>query len=377
MPQDRQAMAESIKQEILMELNNKPMSNTHDNHYTNPEDQHAGEPAKAEGAERAKMKEMEVSRQVMEDYGQHRPRAGENTQMPGWNQVFGGNRPSRADLERIKREILVDLHRDMHREMEEQYAYPYPEPEYKVQRPLSHYDRTVAESVKRDLLDDLEARRAARYAEMYGYGHLVSDRNLNQMIKHRYGTLRDIKGDLKKELEALRDIENRIVSIQDPQVRELAHSIVMEARRQGLTLDEVLNRVNQQEGINKSGWRQQISNMWNHGNGKSFLFGAGAAVLVGMLLPAARRNLHEVAVRTVEEGMDLVDKTKNVFNWGQDDGDPAQGNSMDPLLDPIIDSAVEPAVDAVVDRVMEGGPGQCRGHLADDQTGIDINKPDH
>lgn len=222
-----------------------------------------------------------------------------------------GERLNRADIERLKREILLDL-------QEEAGEYQYPPPGYygtppAALSPLNPYDQAVLDSVKRELLAGLEMRRAARHAEMYGYGNLVSDRSLNNMIEQRYRTLQNLRGDLRKELGALRAIEKQTASTADPHVKEIARSIVTQAREQGVPLDEVIKSLNGPSGI-KENWRQRTFKVLNTGQRKGFLYGIGAAILAAMLYPPARQSLHSVAVRTMEGGMDLADRTRSLVS---------------------------------------------------------------
>lgn len=221
---------------------------------------------------------------------------------------------SRADMNRIKREVLIDLQdeipsnrysaQERHRGYETAYT------------PMSSYDQVIANSVKNELLAEMEAQRTAMHANLHGYGQIVSDRNLNNMIEQRYRTLQEVRNDLKREIEAINSMQNQTTT-SDPYVRELAYSIVREARGQGVSMDEVIKRLEGQNattGNMMSNWRQRMSGMINTGQRRGFLYGIGAAVLAAIIYPSIRRNMHEVAVRTVEGGMGLTDRARTAMS---------------------------------------------------------------
>lgn len=273
----RHALAESIKQEILADME-------------------------------ARQEDMEQNRNRQSSLSQR------YNEPPDYNTFFRNN-PGRVDRERLKRELLMDL-----QEKAGEYHYS-PPVHYRTPpaalNPLNPYDHAVLQDIKREAMAELEMRQAARHAEMYGYGHMVSDRNLNKMIGQRYRTLQNIREDLKKELEAIRAIENKTASITDPYVKEIASSVVTQAREQGVSLDEVLTRLDRQGG-QKENLRQRASKMLNVGQRKGFLYGAGAAILAAMLYPSAKQSLHLLAVKTMEGGMDLADRTKSLVSRAKD-----------------------------------------------------------
>lgn len=258
--------------------------------------------------------EMEAGEDFFEPGHYRQPMYGRGFRSP---EVSGdgsahARRVSPADIGRIKREILLDLQDELAEQQYHGAGY------YRVSPALSPYDRAVVESVKNELLAGLEARQAARYAGMYGYGNLVSDRNLNKMIDQRYRTLQDIRNDLRRELESLRDIESRGISSSDPHVRSAAGAIAAEAREQGFSLDEVLRKLNG-NGAMKTGWLQRMSNLLNTGQRKGFVYGVGATILAAMLFPPVKESMRSVAVRTMEGGMELADRARTMVSRAKEE----------------------------------------------------------
>lgn len=227
-----------------------------------------------------------------------------------------------ADIDRIKREVMLELQEEI---PVYQHSGPgdhrvYPSSAYAADA----YKRTIVDSMKNELLAEMEAERATRTAEMYGYGKLLSDQKLNRMIDQRYRTFDNLKGEIRKELAAIKSTENRRAGTADPYIRDIAQSIAMEAREQGVPLDEVLQRLDR-TGSRNMGWLGRMSGMMNVGQRKGVVYGIGAALLVYLLWPSARRNLHSVAVRSMEEGMALAERARSLVNRNKD-YDPAGPN---------------------------------------------------
>ncbi|MHB1421536.1 MAG: hypothetical protein ACYCX4_18485 [Bacillota bacterium] len=197
-----------------------------------------------------------------------------------------------ADMERIKREVLRDLQGDL----EDQNYYP-----------SNH--RALVDSVKNEVIAEMEAYNAAQRAATYGYGNQYTNQNLNKMVDQRYRVIENTKRDLRRELEAIRNIENKTTA-SNPYVREMAGSIIKEAQEQGMSMDEVIKILNGQ-GSSKSNWRYRMTDWLSIGQRKGFFYGVGTTLLAAMIFPAVNRNMRSVAVRTLEEGMDLADKARS------------------------------------------------------------------
>ncbi|NQS75975.1 MAG: hypothetical protein HQP61_05975 [Peptococcaceae bacterium] len=227
------------------------------------------------------------------------------------NNRKANNQYGQIDLERIKKEVLTDLRGEL----------PVNRGNETVSdtSPINPYDQTIADSVKKELLADMRAREALRQADLHGYGDIVSDQNIGRMIRQRHRTLQDIKRDLAKELDTIQAIENRAGVNIDPQIQDIARSIVTEARGQGVSINEVKQRLLGSNGTVGSGWFQRVLETLGLGQRKGFAYGIGAAILAAMLWPTVRQGLHSVAVQSMESGMGLADRARSVMDgFGND-----------------------------------------------------------
>ena len=221
------------------------------------------------------------------------------------------NQFGQIDLERIKREVLNDLQGEL----------PVNRGNGAISdaSPINPYDQAIADSVKKELLADMRAREAQRMADLHGYGDIVSDQNIGRMIQQRHRTLQDIRRDLAKELDAIQAIENRAGVNIDPQIRDIARSIVAEARGQGVSINEVKQKLLGSNGTVGSGWFQRVLETLGSGQRKGFAYGIGAAILAAMLWPTIKQSLHSVAVQSMESGMGLADRARSVMDgFGND-----------------------------------------------------------
>ncbi|MHB1125472.1 MAG: hypothetical protein ACYC2T_00725 [Bacillota bacterium] len=296
-------MAETIKQEILAEMQKQ-------GYGFNP---HAGERYRENydedslrshpGEDRRALMEA-IKKDIFQELEARRPYA-------PFGQNQGAYRSRRkslspAEVERIKREVLMDL--------QGEFDDDYYRPEVRGYRNApgmyaNPYHKAVVESVKNDVIMEMEAYNAAQRAAAFGYGNMVSDQNLHKLVNQRFQAMENTKRDLRKELEAIRNIENKTAN-SNPYIQEMAGSIIKEAREQGMSLDEVIKILNGQSGL-KSNWRNRAADWLGIGQRKGFFYGVGATLLAAMIFPAVNRNMHSVAVRTIEEGMDLADKARS------------------------------------------------------------------
>lgn len=173
---------------------------------------------------------------------------------------------------------------------------------------LNHTYQIMKESVKDEILAEIQAQRTQQMAQMYGFDQILSDQKIQNMIEGRYRTLETMKAEIKKELQSIQRMENQRTA--DPYVRQVANSLVMEARQQGVPLEQVLQSLDQKSAPG-TGIMGRMSSMLNSGQRKGFLYGIGAAVLFNLIWPSARNNLHSVAVRTMEGGMSIANRAKS------------------------------------------------------------------
>lgn len=183
--------------------------------------------------------------------------------------------------------------------------------------PANHTYQTMKESIKNEVLGEMQTQQTQQMAQMYGFDRLLSDQKLNQIVDGRYRALENMKTDLKKELMSIQRLESQRTV--DPYIRQVANSLVQEARQQGVPLEQVVQSLDQRSTAG-AGIMSRMSNMLNTGQRKGFLYGLGAAFLFNLVWPSARNNLHSVAVRTMEEGMSLANRAKS-FVGGHHDPD--------------------------------------------------------
>jgi len=176
----------------------------------------------------------------------------------------------------------------------------------------------MKDSIMNEVLSEIQAKKVNQLAQLYGYDRILSNQSIQQMIDERYRTLENLKTDIKKELQSIQRLENQRTT--DPYIRQAANSLVMEAGRQGVPLDQIIQNLDQ-KGTPGTGVMSKMSNILSTGQRKGFLYGLGAAVLVYLLWPSARNNLHSVAVRTMEEGMSAAKRAKSSFTGGHHETD--------------------------------------------------------
>lgn len=175
----------------------------------------------------------------------------------------------------------------------------------------------MKESVKNEILAEMQAQQTQQMAQMYGFDRILPDQKIKQIIDGRYRALDNMKTDLKKELQSIQRMENQRTA--DPYIRQVANSLVQEARQQGVPLEQVVQSLDQKSAPG-TGMMSRISNMLNTGQRRGFLYGIGAAFLFNLIWPSARNNLHSAAVRTMEEGMSLANRAKS-FVGGHNDAE--------------------------------------------------------
>jgi hypothetical protein len=292
----RNAMAESVKAEVLNELSRNGYYQAGGRGFYFQARQPLVDSIKAEV-----MAQIEAEQEMLE---QRRERAAANY----YARPLGTENLQRLnarDRERLKQEILWDLRPDL-----EEYSSAY----FDRGRGNSYYrsgaERTMASNIKNELLAEIDAANYDRPGAADGWRNMVSERNIDRLINQHYRNLDNLRGDIRQELEAIRDIEKRMNGISDPQVREAVRSVVWEARQEGVPLDEVIKRLNERVGM---GWGQRVGSWFNSSQGRGFLWGIGATVVATMLFPATRNGLRNVAVKMMEGTMNLAEQANTTF----------------------------------------------------------------
>lgn len=189
--------------------------------------------------------------------------------------------------------------------------------------------QAIKDSVKNEIMAEIRMQQADQLAQSYGVGRSLSDQRIQQLIDARYRTIDNMKADLKKELQALQKMEPQ--PGRDPHITQIAGTLADEARRQGIPLEQVMRGLDQRAP--GSGLLARLGDIVNTGQRRGFLYGIGTGVICYLLWPFAKSNMRPVAVRSLEEGMSMVDRAKNYIS-GSFQKPPAGSANMAPPQPP-------------------------------------------
>lgn len=223
-----------------------------------------------------------------------------------------------ALIQDVKREVLAELGEGRNTDVPNPVSRPN-NSDHTVQWHRDNYNpyasnqmyQTIKESVKNEILAEAEMQQADRLAQVHGVDRALSDQRLQRMIDARYQTINNMKEDIKKELQTFRRMETQRSS--DPNVRDIAGTLVKEGQRQGLSLEQLIAGLDQKNAAG-TGITGRFSNMLNTGQRKGFLYGVGGTILFNFLWPLIQNNMRSIAVRSMEEGMSMVDRAKTVVS---------------------------------------------------------------
>lgn len=221
----------------------------------------------------------------------------------------------RALTEDIKREIIDELQLG-HRAG---IGYGSESQESPFRRVAEQTYESVKDSVKEEVLAEVRAQQAEKIARERGLGGTLSEQRIRQLVDERYRAIDNLKADIKKELQALQEIEAR--RAKNPHIRQVAIALAEEAHRQGISSEQLVRNLDQDIG-KSSGMMGRVSQAVNTGQRKGFLCGAGTMLLLYLLMPSLRSRMHSVAVRSMEEGMAMVDRAKSFVSNRQQQGSP-------------------------------------------------------
>jgi hypothetical protein len=237
-------------------------------------------------------------------------------------------------IQDVKREILAELKQGN----ETNISWPAGTssgPNYRLQGDgaannpyaTSQTYQTVKDSVKNEILAEIQMQQADQIAEMYGLGRSLSDQKIQQMVDSRYRTIDNMKADIKRELLAHQKMETQ--RSKDPHLSQIAGILAGEAQRQGIPLERVIQGLGQ-KGSAGNGTLSRILELLNTGQRKGFLCGIGTSVLFSLLWPLARGNMRPVAARSIEEGISMVGRAKNFICGNYQQKPPSDLASFDP-----------------------------------------------
>jgi hypothetical protein len=182
--------------------------------------------------------------------------------------------------------------------------------------------QSIKDSVKDEVLAEIRSSQQEWPAVPPQHPPL-SERKIGQMIDARFQALDDLKAEIKKELHAIQEIEAR--RTEDPYIRQVAASLAGEARKRGIPHEKLMDSLEQKSDA-RPGMMGRLSRMINTGQRKGFLYGMGMMVLCQLLLPSTRGKMYSVAVRSMEEGMAMMDRARTFVSGCQQQaqpGDPA------------------------------------------------------
>jgi len=171
--------------------------------------------------------------------------------------------------------------------------------------------QTIKDSVKDEVLAQIQMEQGEHMARMHGFDRALSDRRIQQMVDSRHRSIENMKADIRRDLLAIQGME--AARNKDPYIRQITNDIVREARYQGVPLQQVTQHLGHQSGLG-SGILSPIMEVINKGQRRGLLCGIGMTLLGHHFL--SRGKLRSVAVRSLEEGMSVVDKAKS-FVGGQ------------------------------------------------------------
>lgn len=173
-------------------------------------------------------------------------------------------------------------------------------------RRSDRYSKNALDSLKEDIMNDMRL-----YEEMEGKpgpgarGSLPRrEREFEDYRRSRATARRD----LMQELKAMQAMENRHGGARDPQVRELAREIVLEAKRNHMSLNEVMY------ALKGPGWKERLGTL--PGGGLTLGLAALAAIL---LLPGAGSKLRGMTGKIIEEAMELSEKAQTLVEKAREE----------------------------------------------------------
>ena len=173
-------------------------------------------------------------------------------------------------------------------------------------------DQAVAENIKNELLAELGTSQSRRLSGRDSWQSILSDRNIDRRIDQQYSSLRNLRSEIRRGLEAARDSERHLANISDPRIREAINTIIEEARQEAVPLDQIISRLNANERF-RTGMSQRLSSWLGSGAGRGFISGVGVSLAAILLFPAARSGIRSAGIKMMQGTMDLAGQTRSAF----------------------------------------------------------------
>ena len=202
---------------------------------------------------------------------------------------------------------------------------------YPNQKTESQTYQTIKDGIKNEILAEIQKQQAEKISRLPDLDRSSLDQKIQQMVDERYRTIDKLKAELKKELSTFQETGTQ--PPKDPYIGQIAGALAEEARRQGIPYEQLMRSL-EQTGTTDSGMMDRITKAINTGQRRGFLYGVGIMVLCHLLLPSTRGKMYSVAVRSMEEGMAMVDRAKSFVSGQHQSNPPADSTNLNPESPP-------------------------------------------
>lgn len=200
-----------------------------------------------------------------------------------------------ALISRLKKEIIQDL--EARREWQEEYnEYPMNYRNQRVPAPMPPYGNRRYPEVDYDWWADREEYEYQR----------------NRAI---------LKNELRKELMALDKMNRRVGQVNDPLVRQALVELLQEAKQQGIGIQDLMQSLNTNNSGVMNSVMDRVTGPLKGIDRRSFGWGIGAALLGLMLLPSLTKSVQSITERAVGSSMGLSENTQNIFERAREEFD--------------------------------------------------------
>ncbi|SFG83710.1 hypothetical protein SAMN05660649_02875 [Desulfotomaculum arcticum] len=160
-------------------------------------------------------------------------------------------------------------------------------------------DPNLVNAVKKDIL-----------ADMHYYRDNMEDANgwfaagrPARAVRDKHRAMRQLRQDVRREMQSVKRIEDRLGRVRNPQVRRMVYEILEEANDQGLTVNDILQSFPRRRGL---------GDILGMGSDKSLYWIIGASILGLALFPTAKNNLKGIMSNLAKGSMDISDKLQTM-----------------------------------------------------------------
>ncbi|MDK2927694.1 MAG: hypothetical protein PWR31_1385 [Bacillota bacterium] len=160
----------------------------------------------------------------------------------------------------------------------------------------------VREEVRRELERE-ERERAGRFGRRRPSCD-EADEGPPAGLPLRARVLRGIRADLRRG----RGLRSRMEGAEDPFVYRALEALLAEAEEQGLTIRELILSLPEISRVGAGILQPRLQRFFRSEQGRSFLLGMGAAVVVLALVPAAQKTLRPLALKVAQEVMEIAEQ---------------------------------------------------------------------